>query len=68
MRLAAAGAAVSDTGHGESLAQRCLTCTTEAETVYLFHYSVDTHSYEYTSILTIAIFKLLVIFLTTIFL
>lgn len=63
MRLAAAGAAVSDTGHGESLAQRCLTCTTESETIHLFHYSVDTHSYEYTSILTIAI---LVIFLTTI--
>lgn len=32
VRLAAAGATVSDTGHGESLTQRCLTCTTHPET------------------------------------
>lgn len=34
VRLAAAGAAVSDAGHGIRLAQRCLTCTTHPQTSF----------------------------------
>lgn len=36
VRPAVTGATVSDAGHGKSLAQRCLTCTKDPETVHLF--------------------------------
>lgn len=45
VRLAATGATVSDTGHGVSFTQRCLTCTTDPEGEQLSHCSEDTHGY-----------------------